>query len=187
MVDRDEQDGRAFKCTFCYDRQHAGLEPACAKACPAKSIQFGELENLRRTARQRLYELESRSVRRNHRRSADRAEVRPRSQALENRKERLAYPAWRDIVRTGPTRSAASRRQVKLPQQQKAEALRGGVVRRWSGADPHRVDRRRHCVGGRSGGLFGSSRRQIKMMGVQGGRTPSRLVSGAAGRFCLCS
>lgn len=62
VVDRNEHDGRAFKCTFCYDRQHAGLEPACAKACPTKSIQFGELESLRRGAHQRLHELESRGV-----------------------------------------------------------------------------------------------------------------------------
>ena len=31
VVERNEKDGRAFKCTFCYDRQKAGLEPACAK------------------------------------------------------------------------------------------------------------------------------------------------------------
>lgn len=62
VVDRNERDGRAFKCTFCYDRQHAGLDPACAKACPTKSIQFGELESLRRAAHQRLNELEARGV-----------------------------------------------------------------------------------------------------------------------------
>ena len=33
--------GGAFKCTFCYDRQIDGLTPACAKACPTESIQFG--------------------------------------------------------------------------------------------------------------------------------------------------
>src|SRR6478672_8901082 len=31
VVERDQEDGRAFKCTFCYDRQKAGLVPACAK------------------------------------------------------------------------------------------------------------------------------------------------------------
>ena len=46
VVDRRPDDGRAFKCTFCYDRQKAGLEPACAKACPTESIQFGDLERL---------------------------------------------------------------------------------------------------------------------------------------------
>ena len=48
VVDRRPDDGRAFKCTFCYDRQKAGLQPACAKACPTESIQFGDLDELRR-------------------------------------------------------------------------------------------------------------------------------------------
>ena len=37
-----------FKCTLCYDRLGAGKEPACAKACPTESIQFGELERAAR-------------------------------------------------------------------------------------------------------------------------------------------
>ena len=32
VVAKNEKDGRAFKCTFCYDRQKAGLKPACAQA-----------------------------------------------------------------------------------------------------------------------------------------------------------
>ena len=35
-------DGKAHKCTLCYDRLKDGLEPACAKSCPTDSIQFGE-------------------------------------------------------------------------------------------------------------------------------------------------
>ena len=35
-------DGKAHKCTLCYDRLKGGLEPACAKSCPTDSIQFGE-------------------------------------------------------------------------------------------------------------------------------------------------
>jgi formate dehydrogenase iron-sulfur subunit len=62
VVDRRPDDGRAFKCTFCYDRQKAGLEPACAKVCPTQSIQFGDLETLRRRADERLVELRSRGV-----------------------------------------------------------------------------------------------------------------------------
>lgn len=50
-------DGRAFKCTLCYDRQKGGLEPACAKACPTDSIIFGELEDLKQQARQRVVDL----------------------------------------------------------------------------------------------------------------------------------
>src|SRR5271157_6617357 len=31
VIDRRHGDGRANKCTLCYDRLHGGLEPACAK------------------------------------------------------------------------------------------------------------------------------------------------------------
>jgi formate dehydrogenase iron-sulfur subunit len=62
VVDRRPDDGRAFKCTFCYDRQKAGLEPACAQACPTQSIQFGELEALRARATGRLAELHDRGI-----------------------------------------------------------------------------------------------------------------------------
>lgn len=63
VVQKNKDDGRAFKCTFCYDRQKAGLEPACAKACPTKSIQFGELESLRSEAQDRLQKLHGRGMR----------------------------------------------------------------------------------------------------------------------------
>lgn len=49
--------GGAFKCTFCYDRQKSGLTPACAKACPTESIQFGPLDDLRERASRRLITL----------------------------------------------------------------------------------------------------------------------------------
>jgi formate dehydrogenase iron-sulfur subunit len=62
VVDRSPTDGRAFKCTFCYDRQKAGLVPACAKACPTESILFGEIGELRERADARLDELHSRGV-----------------------------------------------------------------------------------------------------------------------------
>ncbi len=35
--------GVAGKCTLCYDRQKVGAVPACAKACPTESIQFGDV------------------------------------------------------------------------------------------------------------------------------------------------
>jgi len=57
VIDRREDDGRAWKCTMCYDRLRGGLEPACAKACPTDSIQFGPLDELRETAQTRLAEL----------------------------------------------------------------------------------------------------------------------------------
>jgi formate dehydrogenase iron-sulfur subunit len=62
VVDRDPSDGRAFKCTFCYDRQKAGLTPACAKACPTESIKFGPLEDLRAHADHRLDELRAQGI-----------------------------------------------------------------------------------------------------------------------------
>jgi len=52
-----KEDGRVFKCTLCYDRLKGGHEPACAKACPTKSIQFGPLDELRQRADQRLEKL----------------------------------------------------------------------------------------------------------------------------------
>ena len=57
VIDRDHVDGRAGKCTLCYDRLEDGLEPACAKACPTDSIQFGELTVLRRNAKKREADL----------------------------------------------------------------------------------------------------------------------------------
>ena len=60
VIDRREDDGRAFKCTLCYDRLRDGLEPACAKACPTDSIQFGELDELRERAATRVRTLHER-------------------------------------------------------------------------------------------------------------------------------
>jgi len=53
-----EEDGRVWKCTLCYDRLKGGHEPACAKACPTDSIQFGELDELRARADARLDKLQ---------------------------------------------------------------------------------------------------------------------------------
>ena len=57
VVQRNKEDGRAFKCTFCYDRQKVGLTPACAHACPTESIKFGKLDDLRAEAARRLEKL----------------------------------------------------------------------------------------------------------------------------------
>jgi formate dehydrogenase iron-sulfur subunit len=56
---RPREDGRVWKCTLCYDRLKGGHEPACAKACPTDSIQFGELDELRERAHKRLEKLET--------------------------------------------------------------------------------------------------------------------------------
>jgi formate dehydrogenase iron-sulfur subunit len=57
VIARREEDGQAHKCTLCYDRLGAGMEPACAKACPTQSIQFGPLDELRERARLRVEDL----------------------------------------------------------------------------------------------------------------------------------
>jgi formate dehydrogenase iron-sulfur subunit len=57
VIERREGDGRAWKCTLCYDRIGDGLEPACAKACPTQSIQFGPVDELRERAQLRVDEL----------------------------------------------------------------------------------------------------------------------------------
>lgn len=62
VVAKNEKDGRAFKCTFCYDRQKVGLKPACAQACPTESIQFGEINQLRVKAQDRLEILKDRGM-----------------------------------------------------------------------------------------------------------------------------
>jgi formate dehydrogenase iron-sulfur subunit len=54
VLDQREDDGRAWKCTLCYDRLKDDKEPACAQACPTNSIQFGELDELRERAERRL-------------------------------------------------------------------------------------------------------------------------------------
>ena len=59
VITRSTFDGLAHKCTLCYDRQRDGLVPACAKACPTESIQFGEVDELRERAERRLAKLES--------------------------------------------------------------------------------------------------------------------------------
>jgi formate dehydrogenase iron-sulfur subunit len=62
VVARREDDGRAWKCTLCYDRLQGGLEPACAKHCPTDSITFGPIGELRARARKRVDELRARGV-----------------------------------------------------------------------------------------------------------------------------
>ena len=57
VITRSALDGHSHKCTLCYDRQRDGLVPACAKACPTASIQFGPIEELRVRARERLARL----------------------------------------------------------------------------------------------------------------------------------
>ena len=62
VIERREGDGRAWKCTLCYDRLKDGQEPACAHACPTKSIQFGDLDELRSRAAARVAALHEQGV-----------------------------------------------------------------------------------------------------------------------------
>ena len=62
VINRREEDGRAWKCTLCYDRLTEGMPPACAKACPTASIQFGEIEDLHRDAHARVEHLQASGV-----------------------------------------------------------------------------------------------------------------------------
>jgi formate dehydrogenase iron-sulfur subunit len=57
VVELAKEDGKAHKCTLCYDRLKGGLEPACAKSCPTDSIQFGPVEELQRRAEARVTDL----------------------------------------------------------------------------------------------------------------------------------
>jgi formate dehydrogenase iron-sulfur subunit len=54
VIDQRHGDGRAWKCTLCYDRIGDGLTPACAQACPTESIQYGPVDELRERAAARV-------------------------------------------------------------------------------------------------------------------------------------
>jgi len=57
VVSFNHDTGTATKCTFCNDRIHNGLGPACAKACPTQSIRFGFRDDLAGVAEKRVEEL----------------------------------------------------------------------------------------------------------------------------------
>ena len=58
VIEVNPVSGTAQKCTLCYDRLQGGLEPACSKACPTQSIQFGTISQLRDRAQQRVTQLQ---------------------------------------------------------------------------------------------------------------------------------
>ena len=62
VIGMNQQTGTAHKCTLCYDRLQGGLEPACAKACPTQSIQFGPLAELQQKADVRLAALHTQGI-----------------------------------------------------------------------------------------------------------------------------
>jgi formate dehydrogenase iron-sulfur subunit len=58
VIDINPASNTAQKCTLCYDRLQAGMEPACSKACPTNSIQFGKISDLRGRAEKRVSQLQ---------------------------------------------------------------------------------------------------------------------------------
>ncbi len=62
VIGFNEKRGVASKCTFCYDRLQNNLIPACAKVCPTESIQFGDLDDMRKLAATRVEQLHAQGV-----------------------------------------------------------------------------------------------------------------------------
>jgi formate dehydrogenase iron-sulfur subunit len=62
VIDTNPVTNTAQKCTLCYDRMLNGLTPACAKACPTFSIQFGKIADLRQRADARVATLQAQKV-----------------------------------------------------------------------------------------------------------------------------
>lgn len=62
VIDINPLTRTAQKCTLCYDRLQIGQPPACAKACPTASIQFGPVADLQQRAKARVDQLHSQGV-----------------------------------------------------------------------------------------------------------------------------
>ena len=56
----DSETKKVYKCTLCVDRVSNGLEPACVKACPTGSIQFGTKEDIVLRAEEKVAKLKER-------------------------------------------------------------------------------------------------------------------------------
>jgi formate dehydrogenase iron-sulfur subunit len=57
VIDINPVSNTAQKCTLCYDRLQAGMEPACSQACPTDSIVFGPVRELKARAARRVDQL----------------------------------------------------------------------------------------------------------------------------------
>jgi formate dehydrogenase iron-sulfur subunit len=71
VIDMNPVSNTAQKCTLCYDRMQGGLEPACSKACPTESIQFGTIRELRERAQKRVDQLHEQGEKRAYLYGAD--------------------------------------------------------------------------------------------------------------------
>jgi formate dehydrogenase iron-sulfur subunit len=58
VIEINHASGTAQKCTLCYDRLQAGMQPACSQACPTQSIQFGTIRELKDRAQKRVAQLQ---------------------------------------------------------------------------------------------------------------------------------
>ncbi len=53
-IPRPSADGTLAKCDMCIDRVSNGLPPACVKTCPTGTMNFGDRDQMRSLAQQRL-------------------------------------------------------------------------------------------------------------------------------------
>jgi formate dehydrogenase iron-sulfur subunit len=51
---QDKNTGQLFKCTMCVDRVKNGMLPACVKACPTGTMNFGDRSDMLALAKKRL-------------------------------------------------------------------------------------------------------------------------------------
>ena len=145
VIDLRKDDGRAFKCTLCYDRLKDGQTPACAQACPTESIQFGELDELRERADPRVAELHEQGCRRGP--ALRRATPTTASAATAPSSCCSTSPrstACRPTRSSRPATSARSGSTSARPPRALA-AVGVGVVRRDGGDEPAWSERRRWC------------------------------------------
>jgi formate dehydrogenase iron-sulfur subunit len=71
VIDINPASDTAEKCTLCYDRLQAGMEPACSQACPTDSIRFGTIRELKQQAEARVRQLHKLGESRAHLYGAD--------------------------------------------------------------------------------------------------------------------
>ena len=71
VIDINPVSKTAQKCTLCYDRLQNGMEPACSKACPTDSIQFGPVKELRERGAKRVQQLHEQGEKRAYLYGAD--------------------------------------------------------------------------------------------------------------------
>ncbi len=57
----DEESGLMSKCDLCYDRLRNGQIPACVKACPTSTMNFGTREEMMALAEERLAKIKKRT------------------------------------------------------------------------------------------------------------------------------